>query len=155
MPISGRFAITWRRSSPPISSTASPKNSMPRFPSSISKSSIAITSRRSRCFPLVGTKRGVPAVNTPAENFTLAEIETPEGVKRPPIYPDAMAQLIHWKYDGNPYYGNQALKMRAFVIMCVNLVMLDEQLEHAPELGGSRTDWLAPSVLQLAFPYRS
>lgn len=105
-------------------------------------------------FPLVGTKRGVPAVNTPAENFTLAEIETPEGVKRPPIYPDAMAQLIHWKYDGNPYYGNQALKMRAFVIMCVNLVMLDEQLEHAPELGGSRTDWLAPSVLQLAFPYR-
>lgn len=104
-------------------------------------------------FPLVGTKRGVPAVNTPAENFTLAEIETPEGVKRPPIYPDAMAQLIHWKYPGNPYVDNKALKMRAFVIMAVNLVMLDEQLEHAPELGGSRTDWLAPSVLALAFPY--
>jgi hypothetical protein len=105
-------------------------------------------------FPLVGTKRGVPAVNTPAENFVLGEIETSEGVKRPPIYPDAMAQLIHWKYDGNPYYGSKALKMRAFVVMVINLVMLDEQLEHAPELGGSRTDWLAPSVLAAAFPYR-
>lgn len=104
-------------------------------------------------FPLVGTKRGVPAVNAPSKLFTLAEIESPEGVKRPPLMADAVAQLVSWKHPGNPYYQSAAMKRRAFVGMIIYLVMLDEQLEHAPELGGSRTDWLAPSVLSVAFPY--
>jgi hypothetical protein len=105
--------------------------------------------------PLVGTKRGVPSINAPSRLFTLPEIETPEGVKRPPLMPDPVAQLIHWKYVGNPYYQSKALKLRAFVTMSIILSLLDEQLEHAPELGGSRSDWLAPTLIALAFPYET
>lgn len=103
--------------------------------------------------PMVGTKRGAPSVQAPPKLFTLSEIETPAGVKRPPIWTEPLAQLVHWKYEGNPYYQSRAMKLRVFVTMVVNLTMLDEQLEHAPELGGSRSDWVAPSLIAISHPY--
>ena len=103
--------------------------------------------------PMVGTKRGAPSVQAPPKLFTLVEIETSEGVKRPPLWSEPVAQLVHWNYPGNPYYQSRAMKLRAFVTMVVNLTMLDEQLEHAPELGGSRSDWISPSLIAIAHPY--
>ncbi|MDB5337709.1 MAG: hypothetical protein JWN70_3328, partial [Planctomycetaceae bacterium] len=50
--------------------------------------------------PLVGSKRGPPAINAPSKLFTLAEIETPAGVLWPPVYPEALMSLVQWDYPG-------------------------------------------------------
>ena len=103
--------------------------------------------------PLFGTKRGMPAVNAPAQLFTLAALETPQGVQRPPLWPEPVAFLVSWNYPGNPYHESRAMKLRAFVTMCVHLLMLDDQLEHAPEASGNRSDWLTAPLILLAHPY--
>ncbi len=103
--------------------------------------------------PLIGTKRGAPAVNAPAKLFTLAEIETAQGVLRPPLWPEPVGFLVSWNYPGNPYFNSRAMKLRAFVTMCVHLLMVDDLLEQAPELGGNRTDRLAPKLFLFAHPY--
>ncbi len=103
--------------------------------------------------PLIGTKRGAPAVNAPAKLFTLAAIETPQGVMRPPLWPEPVGFLVTWNYAGNPYYDSAAMKRRAFVTMCIHLLMVDDLLEHAPELGGNRTDRLAPQLILFAQAY--
>src|SRR5205814_1343483 len=46
--------------------------------------------------PLVGSKRGVPAINAPARLFVLSAIETPAGVLKPPVYPEALISLTQW-----------------------------------------------------------
>lgn len=103
--------------------------------------------------PLVGTKRGAPAVNAPPRLFTLASIERPEGVHTPPVWPEPLIAFVNWKYPGNPYYHNRALKLRAFVKCTIQLVMMDDQLEHHPERGGSRADWFGNQLIILAQPY--
>src|SRR6185295_15909550 len=54
---------------------------------------------------------------------------------------------------GNPYFGNRALKLRSFVTASVMLLMLDDQIETAPEKGGSRADWMAYQLVVGASPY--
>jgi len=103
--------------------------------------------------PLVGTKRGAPAVNAPARLFTLASIEKSEGVMNLPLWPEPVSWLVNWKHPGNPYYNSRAMKLRAFASLCIHLTMLDDQIEHAPELGGARFDTLAPPLLTLAYSY--
>ncbi len=104
--------------------------------------------------PLIGTKRGYPAVNAPSHLFTLPEIETPEGIQCPPVWVEPTAFLVTWSHPGNPYFQSRAMKLRAFVTMCIHLSMLDAQLEYAPEVGGSgRSDWLAPTLILLAYPF--
>ena len=88
--------------------------------------------------PLVGSKRGEPAINAPPALYTLAKIETPLGVFRPPGYSEATISLVQWSYPGNPYYDNRALKLRAFVGSAINLMMLDDHLDKNPLL--VRTD---------------
>src|SRR5262245_1748006 len=105
--------------------------------------------------PLVGTKRGIPAVNAPAGLFVLSAIETPEGVKVPPVWPETLATFVQWKYPGNVYFDNRALKLRTFVTASVMMIMLDDQLVHHPERGGSRADWLANQLVIYASPYSS
>lgn len=106
--------------------------------------------------PLIGSKRGLPAVNCPPSRFTLAELETPEGVMRPPLWSEPVGQLVSWNYPGNPFYQSKAMKLRAFVVMCVNLMMIDEQHEFSPEIGGGgRTDWLHATMLVVAQPYQA
>ena len=104
--------------------------------------------------PLVGTKRGYPAVNAPSRLFTLTEIETPAGIKRPPVWAEPAAFLTPWTNQHNPYLHSRPMKLRAFVAMCIHLAMLDAQLEHAPEIGGiGRSDWFAPTLIVLAYPF--
>lgn len=113
-----------------------------------------------RCFllttmpqPLVGTKRGAPAVNAPASLFVLANIEKPEGVMIPPVWPEPLITFTTWKYPGNTYYNNRALKLRAFVTCCIHLLMLDDQLDNHPERGGNRSDWFGNQLIITAQPY--
>ncbi|QDU28117.1 hypothetical protein ETAA8_32100 [Anatilimnocola aggregata] len=104
--------------------------------------------------PLIGTKRGAPAVNAPARLFTLSEIETPAGVMRPPLFPEPVAFLVRWNYAGNPYYQSRAMKLRAFVFLSIQMTMLDDQIEHAPEVNGaSRPDWISPTLIMLAYSF--
>jgi hypothetical protein len=103
--------------------------------------------------PLIGSKRGAPAVNAPSRLFTLAAIETPQGVHQPPLYAEPTAWLINWNYAGNPFHQSKAMKLRAFSVLVVLMTMLDDQIEHAPQLGGDRLDTLAPSLLTFSWPY--
>lgn len=103
--------------------------------------------------PVLGSKRGYPSVNAPPRLFLLSSIEGGEAIMQPPVWPTPLAWLVTWDYAGNPYHNSRALKLRAFVNMCVDLMMLDHQLETTPEKGGNRTDWFAPHLITYAYPY--
>jgi len=103
--------------------------------------------------PVIGTKRGYPSVNAPPRLFLLSSIEGGEAIMQPPVWPTPLAWLVTWDYAGNPYRDSRALKLRAFVNLCVDLTMLDHQIETAPEKGGNRTDWFAPHLITYAYPY--
>lgn len=103
--------------------------------------------------PLVGSKRGAPAVNAPAALFLLASIEKPEGVMIPPVWPEPLATFANWQYAGNVYHANRALKLRAFVTSTIHMMMMDDQLDHHPERGGARADWFSNQLIIAAQPY--
>jgi hypothetical protein len=103
--------------------------------------------------PLVGTKRGVPAINAPAVLFVLANLEHPEGVRIPPVWPGPLTSFANWSYPGNPFLHNRALKLRAFVTAAVHMMMLDDLLEHHPETSGCRSDWLGSQLILMGQPY--
>ncbi len=103
--------------------------------------------------PLVGTKRGAPSINAPPKLFLLSEIERAEGVHVPPVWAEPLTTFVNWKHPGNGYYHNRALKLRAFATNCVQMIMLDDQLERNPELGGNRADLLGNWLIVLAQPY--
>lgn len=101
--------------------------------------------------PLVGTKRGVPAVNAPPGLFVLSAIETPKGVYKPPVWPETLMQLVQWKHPSNVYHDNRALKLRAFVTAAIMMLMLDANFDDYPELG--RADWYAYQLVYFGLPY--
>lgn len=101
--------------------------------------------------PLVGTKRGVPAVNAPPSLFVMSEIETPKGVMKPPVWPETLMAFAQWKYAGNVYQDSRALKLRAFVTAAVMMMMLDANFDDYPELG--RADWYSYQLVYFGLPY--
>ncbi|MBM4068986.1 MAG: hypothetical protein FJ271_08595 [Planctomycetes bacterium] len=101
--------------------------------------------------PLVGTKRGVPAINAPPGLFVLSAIETPKGVLKPPVWPETLIPFVQWKYPGNLYHDSRALKLRAFVTAAVMMMMLDANFDDYPELG--RTDWYSYQLVYFGLPY--
>lgn len=101
--------------------------------------------------PLVGSKRGMPAINTPARVFTLREIETPAGVLKPPLYPEAVISLTQWDYEGNLYRDNRGLRLRAFVTSAMNMMMLDDYIDHTPT--AQRVDRMGYQLIHSAAPY--
>lgn len=128
--------------------------------------------------PLVGFKRGIPAVNAPAHNFVLSTIEGPEtapkpepmpvpkkprrklgpgpirqpaGIVRPPTWPDALVAFAAWDYPGNTFKDNKALKLRAFVTAAVRMIMLDDFLDRTP--GQHRADWNAYRLVTFSRSY--
>lgn len=80
--------------------------------------------------PLVGTKRGTPAVNAPPGLFVLSAIETSKAVMVPCVWPETLTAFIHWDYAGNHYRNSRALKLRAFVGAVVQIVMFHNFAEH-------------------------
>lgn len=101
--------------------------------------------------PLVGTKRGVPAINAPPKVFLLSSIETQQAVLQPPVWSETLMSFVQWDYPGNPYHNNRALKLRAFVTAVVQLVMLDDFLEANPAQG--RGDHFGYQLVYVALPY--
>lgn len=101
--------------------------------------------------PLVGSKRGVPAVNNPPSRFLLSSIEGTNAILRPLVYPEALMALAEWDYPGNVYRGNRALKLRCFVTASINLMMLDDYLDKTPS--ACRADWRAYQLVIAGSPY--
>lgn len=101
--------------------------------------------------PLVGTKRGYPSVTSPPDLFTLPAIETAEGVKHPPVWPETLMTFVRWDYAGNPYRDNRALKLRAFVTATVMMVMLDDYLDTDPKAW--RADRYSYQLVYFGLPY--
>lgn len=101
--------------------------------------------------PLVGTKRGYPAVNAPAARFVVSGIETPQGVMHPPVWPETLIPFVQWKYPGNPYFDNRALKLRAFVTGAVMMTMLDDFFDQVP--GAGRADRFSYQLVYFGLPY--
>lgn len=101
--------------------------------------------------PLIGHKRGTPAVNVPARRFVLSSIECPKAVMVPPVWPETLVAFVEWDYPGNLYRNNRALKLRAFVTASVNMMMLDAHLDVTPSL--HRADWLGYPLVSFGASY--
>jgi hypothetical protein len=101
--------------------------------------------------PLVGTKRGYPAVNAPARLFTLDAIEGDEAIMKPPVWPEALMSFVQWDYPGNPYFDNKALKLRAFAWCGMNLMMVDEYMDK--EATSRRAEHFAYQLVIMGSPY--
>lgn len=100
--------------------------------------------------PLVGTKRGYPAVNAPPRLFTLAAIEGDEAILKPPIWPEALMSFVQWDYPGNPYHDNKALKLRAFAWCSMNLMMVNNYMERAES---HKAEHFAYQLVMMGSPY--
>lgn len=101
--------------------------------------------------PLVGSKRGPPAVNNPAELYLLSSIERATAIELPLGYPESLMTFVQWDYPGNVYHNNRALRMRCFINASVNMMMLDDYLEKNPI--ARRADWRAYQLIVFAAPY--
>lgn len=101
--------------------------------------------------PVIGSKRGYPAINAPGHCFTLADIESAEGVMDPPVWPETLTSFVQWNYPGNPYYNNRALKLRALSTAIVKLIMIDDWLAKNPKAG--RADWYSYEMVILGVPF--
>jgi len=105
--------------------------------------------------PLVGTKRGAPAITAPPGLFVLSAIETPKGVIPPPVWPETLIAFAQWDYPGNLYRSSRALKLRAFVTATVLMVMFDNfaELNDANDPPPIRPDWHGYQPVFWAAPY--
>lgn len=105
--------------------------------------------------PLIGNKRGTPAVTSPPKNFLLANIESPKGVLQPPVWPETLTTFIHWDYPGNLYRNNRGLKLRAFVGGALQMMMIHNFAEQNDPKSPPpiRPDWHGYTPMFFAEPY--
>jgi len=106
--------------------------------------------------PFIGGRRGYsPAVNYPAELFTLDRIETRGNEIVFPIFgPCALMSFTHWNYPGNTLYDSRALKLRAFVNGAVLMMMSDLYLDLNPAILTERPDRQhAYQLIRFGFPF--
>lgn len=103
--------------------------------------------------PRIGLKRSATSVNSLSKYFTLAEIESTEGVMRPSAWPEPLTYLANWNYAGNPYYNSRAIKLRAFVTASIDLLMMDQLQEHSRARMHQRSDWFGPHLVMYAYVY--
>ncbi|MCG3148574.1 MAG: hypothetical protein PCFJNLEI_02019 [Verrucomicrobiae bacterium] len=103
-------------------------------------------------FWLLGDQNPSPVgVVLPAREFTLAVIEGTNAVLRPAATAESLAWLAQWKNPVNPYFGDAAVKQRAFVLAVIDLVMLDELHERGGE--ANRSDYLGGTLIWLTQAY--
>lgn len=106
---------------------------------------------------------GTAVIRNHPRHFTLAAIESEEGIRFNPyrgglMNPFNATWWAQWNYPGNPYYGNLALHRRAFVGAVVDMMMLDHEhlngrYRRSDYLGGSMIRWgYAWYVIKDSFP---
>src|SRR5204863_3607084 len=86
----------------------------------------------------------------------LGALQSAKGLALPasPAESQMLAWLAGWNYPGNPYRGSKALKLRAFVLAAVDLMMLDYLYEHDPQ-GADRSDFLGGNLIWLGYTYKN
>ncbi|MCE9532559.1 MAG: hypothetical protein K8T89_15790 [Planctomycetes bacterium] len=103
--------------------------------------------------PSVGRKRNYSSVMIKSSLFTLEAIEGPKAIMRPPAHPEPLVDLSAWNYPGNPYYGSKPLRMRAFVLVALDMIMLDDLLEKADPETKPTQNQLLGAVARFAYTY--
>lgn len=98
----------------------------------------------------------VQAAALPAAGFTLKSLESAKGLALPaaPLESQMLAWLAAWNQAGNPYHGSKPLKLRAFVLAAVDLMMLDYLYEHEPQ-GANRADFLGGNLIWIGYTART
>jgi len=96
------------------------------------------------------------AATLPAASFTLSAIEGQKGLRIPcaPSECQAVAWLANWDYAGNPYRGSKPLKLRAFMLAAIDVMMLDYLYEHDPR-GANRADYLGGNLIWTGYTYQA
>jgi hypothetical protein len=95
-------------------------------------------------------------MNIPAAHLTLAEMDRGDSVLIPGVpgkgrsRPDAVSYAWYatWDFPGNPYRGSRALKLRAFVLNAVDLMLLDRGHDEGKY---GRSDFLGGTMIWLAW----
>jgi hypothetical protein len=95
-------------------------------------------------------------MHIPAAHLTLAEMDRGDSVRIPGIpsgarsRPDSVSYAWYatWDFPGNPYRGSRALKLRAFVLNAVDLMLLDRGHDEGKY---GRSDFLAGTMIWLAW----
>ena len=103
--------------------------------------------------PSVGRKRNHSSVMIKASQFTLDSIEGPTAIMRPPANPEPLVDLADWNYPGNPYFDSRPLRLRAFVLVALDMVMLDKLLDSPDEEAKPNQDHLGAEIGRLAYVY--
>jgi hypothetical protein len=100
-------------------------------------------------------QHNVSAARLPAAAFTLKAVEGGKGMLLPcaPQECQMLAWLASWDYAGNPYKGSRPLKLRAFVLAAVEIMMLDYLYEHDPQ-GANRADFLGGNLIWIGRTYQ-
>jgi len=100
-----------------------------------------------------------------ARCFMLRAIESPDGIRMraggrgglrlPGLAVDPMdvCWWSTWNFRGNPYFGSQAVRNRAFTIAAVDMIMLDKLHESGTHWvhNARRSDFLGGSLVWLAY----
>ena len=92
--------------------------------------------------PAVGRKRNHSSVMIKSSHFTLDAIEGAKAIMRPPAHPEPLVDLAAWKYPGNPYFEARPLRLRAFVLASLDMIMVENLFD-------SKDDTAKPNQNQL------
>ncbi len=103
--------------------------------------------------PAVGHKRNFSSVRVHPALFTIPVIEGATAILRPPAHAEPLVDLADWHYAGNPHDNLRALRLRAFVLSALDMIMLDELLETGAEQAKPNQDQLAGAILRFAYVY--
>lgn len=94
----------------------------------------------------------------PPEAFTLAKIESKDGVRlrvRADLYPASLLWWADWDYPGNPFKDSVGLRNRVLALCIVDMLMLDSV--HIQDTAKAKTikraDFLGGSLIWMAMAY--
>lgn len=103
--------------------------------------------------PAVGRKRNYSSVMIKPSLFTLDSIEGVKSIMRPPAHPEPLVDLANWNYPGNSYFNSRPLRLRAFVLAALDMVMLDKLIDSPDEKEKPNQDQLAGAIGRFAYVY--
>lgn len=103
--------------------------------------------------PAVGRKRNYSSVKIKSSHFTLDTIESAKAILRPPAHPEPLVDLAAWKYPGNPYFESRPLRLRAFVLAALDMIMVENLLESGDEAARPNQNQLAGAIGRFAYVY--
>lgn len=103
--------------------------------------------------PAVGRKRNYSSVMIKSPQFTLEAIEGAKAIMRPPAHPEPLVDLAAWDYAGNPYAGSRALRLRAFVLAALDMMMVENLLDSGDDKAKLSQNQLLMTIGRFAYVF--